>query len=478
MQVDFIKYKHALLHTAVLLLIGILFISLRLYELPRTLDFFGDVGRDFFVLQNWFQTYKPPLLGPQTSVVSFNQSAFYFYMLFPFFLLSGKSLLSTTYAIIGVYALCFVLGFFIIRKYKPQYTYRFFSILLLMSIHPQFVLQHREVWNPSFAAPFLLLASLSLLVVKTMPRIQRMLLFCFSLSIAVSLTYSIIPLALTLFIVYLWQSKNRAQLIVCQFASGLLINMPTVLFELKHNFPLTKTLFSQEMLKQSSDIPMKFRLLDRFMFQNEFLTILIIGLILIAIFFYYYQYKKGNEISYTRQFFLSTLICVAASFLTIYSPISMQAHYIFGIATIIFVLLSFLPTKLLLIGIIGSIFVWLQPEQLQSYLKLPNVTVQEKKLCAQKVCDYVQKPLFVNVNASSHNHQGFEYIYLLKEAGCYSYSAFDYSPDKTDTMIVYSEQQDFELGKTDYYEISLFKPKKVEATINCSENLKAHVLSR
>lgn len=70
----------------VLIFILIVFIFLRVHRIEETLNFQNDIGRDYLVLLEWYQSGKPPLLGPQNSAVPFNQSAFYFYLFFLFLL--------------------------------------------------------------------------------------------------------------------------------------------------------------------------------------------------------------------------------------------------------------------------------------------------------------------------------------------------------------------------------------------------------
>jgi len=91
------------------LVVGAVFIGLRIFSLQQSFWFWGDMGRDFFVLQNWAQQpFHPPLLGPQTSVFSFNHSAWYYYLLFPFFILTGHSPYATYIAILTSYAAIFI----------------------------------------------------------------------------------------------------------------------------------------------------------------------------------------------------------------------------------------------------------------------------------------------------------------------------------------------------------------------------------
>ncbi|HCC84942.1 MAG TPA: hypothetical protein DEP87_04655, partial [Candidatus Pacebacteria bacterium] len=134
------------------------FIFLRLFKIETSLLFFNDIGRDFLQLWNWQQTGKPPLLGPQTSAMPFNQSAVYFYLLLPGYLLTRGSLLATIYTGVGVHLILLWSGVWWLRQNQPRWLSKFWLIVGLLILQPEMVTQQRFVWNPSFIAGWTMLA--------------------------------------------------------------------------------------------------------------------------------------------------------------------------------------------------------------------------------------------------------------------------------------------------------------------------------
>ena len=98
--------------------------------------------------------WSPPLLGPLTSALPFNQSAVYFYLLYPGYLLFGGHPISSVFTLIIFYLIVFVFLFVFLKKNSNLAT----SLLItfyLISVHPQFIIQNRFVWNPSFIPPLI-----------------------------------------------------------------------------------------------------------------------------------------------------------------------------------------------------------------------------------------------------------------------------------------------------------------------------------
>ncbi|MFA5026122.1 MAG: hypothetical protein WC503_06465, partial [Candidatus Shapirobacteria bacterium] len=112
------------------------------------------------VLSQWQNTGKPPLLGPQTSALAFNQSAIYFYILYPGYLISHGNPVSALYTLGFVYIFTLLLGLYLLRKDKNLTKVLLVSFSLI-SIHPQYINQFRFVWNPSFVTPFIISAIIS-----------------------------------------------------------------------------------------------------------------------------------------------------------------------------------------------------------------------------------------------------------------------------------------------------------------------------
>jgi len=255
------------LHLVAALLIA-LFLLTRLYKINISFDFINDMGRDFLALWQWHQTGKPPLLGPQTSALPFNQSAIYFYLLYPFYLLSGQSYYASLIAYLVFYILSFIAGLYFLRHY-PRLEKSLLVVFFLVTIHPQYIAQGRFIWNPSFVTPCLLAAFYSLLLylqkesfkntsnnLVKFQKSQRLLLMlsAFSLALATGFSYSSAPAVLA-FIILLICLKRQAMLPYLRYlvASLFLVNLPTVVFELRHGFLLSKMMLFGDKLPQSGN---------------------------------------------------------------------------------------------------------------------------------------------------------------------------------------------------------------------------------
>src|SRR3989344_7867789 len=135
--------KHYLSWRLLLVLILILaFAFTRLYRLHDSLLYFIDIGRDDNVLLDWYQTGKPPLLGPQTSAIYFKQSAVYFYLLYPLFIVTHFSAFSTIYTTVIIYCLTLIAALALVRGH-PVLRRTVMVFWLLAIFQPQVVIQTR-----------------------------------------------------------------------------------------------------------------------------------------------------------------------------------------------------------------------------------------------------------------------------------------------------------------------------------------------
>ena len=453
----------------IIVFLTLVFIFLRLYRIETSLNFFGDIGRDFLTFNNWIKTNKPPLLGPQTSVASFNQGAIYFYYLMPFYLLFNQSIFSTLYATIFLY-LFFFFGGLIYYKNSPHKQKLLIYIFGLISIHPQFILQSRLPWNPVLAPPFLIGGFLLLeeLILKFSEK-KEWLAMLF-LAIAVSLTYSLIPTVFILFVFYVWQQKNvikSIKALIKLAISFLVINLPTIAFEIRHGFLLSRSVLTQEPLQTASlSIEKLLILLSTSLSTTNTLAIFILAIIVVLAFV-----KKNQNIKSVAFVLMAVLL---TQFLL---PFKTHTHYIFGITSLVLILIGRINSKLVKALLIGTlIFFWLKPAQLKQYFTPVKITVQEKQACAQRACEELKFPIFMTLNSQSHDHQAMGYRYLFSKAGC-QVGDLVYEPNFADHLVVVSESTRYDLGKTDYHEISLFKPTETVIEIKCTDDLTLSVLS-
>ena len=407
----------------VFLLITI-FVFLRVYRIQESLLFFNDIGRDFLVLFKWNQTGKPPLLGPQTSALPFNQSAFYFYMLYPFYLLTGHSPYASIVALITFYLVFFIAGAYFLRKNK-NLRYSLYFVFFLLSIHPQYIKQARFVWNPSFVTPFLLTAFYSFIYLKKNFDKQKYLdwkltsIFAFSISLAASFSYSAAPTMIAFSILALFYFKKEAWKMLPAFAVSLVfINIATIAFEFRHGFLLSQMLLTRESPPQPDSYLMaKLFNFNRYCFASSWkMTVLFLSLLLLAIIFIWRKKKKLNfEFKFALILFVLTLLILLVA------PIAIQAHYIFGLLPIFFLLLVFLAfeKKVFYLFPIILLISWVTTDNLNSYFSRAYRTVAESEVCARIFCESHQEPLFVSVQSDRHPyHNAMEWQYLLAENGC------------------------------------------------------------
>ncbi|MEI7962137.1 MAG: hypothetical protein WCI04_07415, partial [archaeon] len=227
------------------------FSFLRLYQLDASLFFFNDIGRDFNVLFDWQKSGKPPLLGPQTSALPINQSAIYFYLLYPLYILTNGYFLSSTITALIIYIAIFVLSL----KYARQYV---LPIYYLVAIHPQVIMQTRSVWNPTFTLPFVLVSIFCFYLLNQKFSNKLLLIFSGSIALAISFSYSIAPLLIA-FLIY-WLFFNRQHFVkyfVSITGSLILFNLPTLFFEIRHQFLLTTSLFTKNPPTQERLLPLE-----------------------------------------------------------------------------------------------------------------------------------------------------------------------------------------------------------------------------
>lgn len=451
-----------------------LFLGLRFGNINNSLFFFNDMGRDLLVLQDWVQTKKPPLLGPQTSALPINQSAIYFYMLMPAFLLSpGPMALLYTNAF--VYIAAFVIGLYLLRS-KPKMQTGLLTLFFLVSISPQYVIQSRFVWNPSFITPFLATGLISFYLLNEKFTKSRLLIFAFSLAIAISLSYSIAPtfIAIFLFLIFAWR-KNRIKTILAEIIALFVINLPTVIFELKHKFLLTSMLLSRGAEPQKpEDIAFitKFNSLFGYGISVSgwwlIATVIILGIVIL-----WWSMKKEN-----KELNLFSKILAITIVVTFIVPLTIHSHYIFGFTTLLFLCIGMLPRVPKMIILLVAAVVYLNPSQIQGYFKPAIRTYDQMTQCFSQVCSQVKEPIFVSVQASFHPyHNGPEHRFMMKRAGC-DVRYIEDDPNSAKLMAVVLDDSSFTNGETTYNELTMFGKSKEIKRYNCQPNFGVVILKK
>ena len=138
-----------------LLLILVVSIFLRFYNLKDSLMFQGDQGRDALVVANIFKNHDPVFIGPVTSIGNMYLGPFYYYFMLPFLRLTYPSPMGPVYAVAAVGVLTVILFYFLMRKIFDRHSVLLATIFLALS-HTAVNLS-RFSWNPNLAPFFSLL---------------------------------------------------------------------------------------------------------------------------------------------------------------------------------------------------------------------------------------------------------------------------------------------------------------------------------
>lgn len=477
------------LYISVFILLLAAFLFTRVFQIKDSFFYLNDMGRDSLVLLDWQKTGKPPLLGPQTSALPFNQSAFYFYTLYPFFLLTQGSPYAALLSVDVFYLFFFILSFLVISKTQEKKVLRVYLLSLsLIILHPQFIIQNRFVWNPSFVGPLILLSFFLFYFLLNHFTLKKVALLGLTLALAISLSYSVAPIVIGFGVASLIFLKKKSLVIGTSLAFWLVFfNIPTLIFELRHHFLLTQMLLHQSKVRQVNiDLPSKVNDLlahalttyppdwQKFLALIFFLSVVIGSWI--------YLHRPNHLISSDKDrkplFFSALLIFLVGLGVTLIFPIPILAHYIFGIVTLGIIVMAALPNKIRIpvIIIFGSL--WILPIFTQQYFKPSVRTVTQMQECYQRYCAKEKSPIYVSLQSGILPfHNGPEHRYLLRSAGC-NVKDIETENGAANKMAVVVESSEFTFGKTDYAELSAFAPKQEDSVTTCQSNLQVVTVSR
>lgn len=306
---------------------------------------------------------------------------------------------------------------------------------------------------------------------------------------AVSFSYAIAPvfMVLGLLLVFWWYPhwKKILQLWGALAASLLLFQLPTLAFEVKYRFQLTRAvLFGDRPTQVGIDVSSKLRSLGELILGGEqpwqvVLAVFLLFLLAGNLWFIRKRRDQGKQSPLTYTVFLTAFPLLLGTFLlTLILPIAVHSHYIFGFTTLLFLLLASLESRLRVIGLaIFSVF-WLQPFFTASMFEPARRTVHDLESCAELVCAEETQPLFVATESRHHTfHNGPEFRYAFAHAGCIV-NALEQDPSSAQYLAVVEDDGEYQHGKSDFYELSLFGKSEVIRTYQCSAKMQVFILER
>lgn len=456
----------------------IFFCWTRMWRMDKTFEFFSDTGRDHYVLIRAFQTKKPPLLGPSNGAMPFNQSPIYFYLNAPVFLLSNASPLTTSITLTLLYVVAFGLGVYMYRK-NARILFLLAVLMMLISLHPQFIEQHRHPWNPTFTVPFLLV-SLYMLFKKNMKEGRGLWLFAGGIAFALGCSYSVFPTVIVLIAYVLWSKKATLKELFLPFlGTHLLVFWPLAVVELRSQFMLTKRMILEIQLHEIGsrvNYVDKVKALFAYLAGTNIDSWLVIGVVfgLVGVSVYLQVREKSKR---KNQYHVLFATLFGLSFLlTIGSPFRLEPHYIFGVLFLFLLTIASMKRFLLIPLLLFLSVMWI-PQLYKQVTHTPHRTIAQLDACVRRVCSDLHEPIYVSVQAWHSYHYAPDYMFFFNKYGCVARDVTQ-DPGVARQMAVVSDNSSYEHGKTAYNELTLFGSSTLERTYHCDGKISVYMLKK
>lgn len=235
-----------LMETKNLLLITliVLFLFLRLYQLPQTVNFSMDQGKTLLKIYQLWQEKKLTLIGPESSIKTLNGRTFFhgpwiYYFLLPELLITKWNPLAGSYFFIILNLLALILLF---QAVKEKFGLRVaFLTSLFFSSSPQMIYFSQFSWNPNFLPFVSSLIIFFLVKIDKKPRLIYFFLtgFCFGFGLGCHYQALLLNIATLIFLIL---KRVSFKSLIALFFGFLLGFSPLIIFEFKHNFYNLRTI--------------------------------------------------------------------------------------------------------------------------------------------------------------------------------------------------------------------------------------------
>ncbi|PIP74693.1 MAG: hypothetical protein CO135_01475 [Candidatus Levybacteria bacterium CG_4_9_14_3_um_filter_35_16] len=336
-----------------------------------------DVGRDMLALWNIAYNHKITLIGPTTGIPGVFYGPWWYYALVPFFVFFQGDPQGIAFIMSLVGILCIYLAYYAGKKIGNSFLG--ISMALLVSISPTMISLSSQIWNPNVAPLLVLLTFLVLgkiYVLKDKAKLTHF--FCLGIILALNIDVEILwgiffSLGVTFSLNIILKRNFSIKKITSTILGGLLILFPRILFDLRHEFLMSRsfiTFLSTKTLEDKRDLYhfLENRLLTHldvfaksFLQGDNFPAILTVIFTVIVISFFY---KKASQI--LREFILTSLIILLVFFVgTLIFSHALWPHYFVGLPVIyiflfsisVFLVVEKLKSKFFGIMILAIVFI-------------------------------------------------------------------------------------------------------------------------
>lgn len=343
-----------------LFLIFLLGLFLRTYRLDEILRFFYDQGRDALVVYDILQRGKLTLIGPTTGIEGIFLGPFYYYLITPaYFLGNGDPAVAATW-VSFVNSLAIFVIFFTGRKLFGNVAGLISAFLFALSFES--VMYSRWFSNPSTIPFFTSLMMLSLVYLADRDiKLGVRKIFGFVLAISLAISLQLEAAAAVWFVptvlFFIWFLKIRLpwKWAVGAFLVFLLFSSAQIIFDLKHDFLISKAFYRFLITEQSfkasfidtlfARAKLYFEIFDGYLLRESFKSYWALGVLFLASGYYLFKtntYRRG--LSVTLIWIFITLM-----FLVFYKGNNgyVWGYYLIGIVPALYMLTGFVLSRFL-----------------------------------------------------------------------------------------------------------------------------------
>lgn len=286
------------------------------YNFPFT----TDQGRDMLDIREIAVSFHPSLIGPTTSINGVYLGPFYYYFnVIPFWIGSGDPAVLVFWNILWY---LIAAGFLFYFNYKNNFWFGFFTSILFLTCNA-FFYSARYFWNANPMPYLTVFYFMSLVYIVNSGKSKYGFLggFLSGLFLQVEAAFAIIFFPFLL-VYSLIRRVNFKTILFSGIGFGLTL-LPQIVFELRHQFVMTKT-FLKEISGESQILGEKVdfwdaqisHLLDFANFTDQIITgniYLSYALIFSAVGFLLYRFKKLSSIN--KEYFLSASLFIVFAFI-------------------------------------------------------------------------------------------------------------------------------------------------------------------
>jgi len=398
--------------------------------ISNSFAFTYDVGRDMLAVENIVINHKITLIGQTTGIEGIFYGPWWYLILsVPFFIFSGNP--QGVVFFMGIIGIVTILLSYIVGK-KIGGVFLGITFSTLISISPLMVSSSSQIWNPNLIPFFLVLVLLALysLCLDNKQKIYRLINFLLlglllGFIIDMEIVFGVLFfLGIFASLIFIFKKKLTIKQIAIFLLGLLIIFSPRIVFEIRHNFLMTKAfigVFSNGLMSARdfsildvlfSKLSSLFNLWNATLAgQNSMVGFILIILVFLSLLFFY------KKIENTQRKFIKIILIVIAVFLigiTFFNQ-AVWPHYLVGVPVFYIILVSL---------IINAVRIILKNNWVIFLILLAIFWIN---LSPIKIVENIRKPLWEG-DAAVYRNQVAVIDYIYNDAGGKDFKYIVYTP--------------------------------------------------